>query len=67
MVKYKVDILKKLKECGYNTSRIRNEKILSESTLSRIRKGNTNISCETAGRICALLKCQLSDILEITE
>ena len=37
MIVYK-DILSKLSEAGYNTTTIRKEKILSESTLTKIRK-----------------------------
>ena len=36
MIVYK-DILTKLSEAGYNTTTIRKEKILSESTLTKIR------------------------------
>ena len=36
MIVYK-DILSKLSEAGYNTTTIRKEKILSESTLTKIR------------------------------
>lgn len=36
MIVYK-DILSKLSEAGYNTTIIRKEKILSESTLTKIR------------------------------
>ena len=40
MITYKIDVYTKLKEKGYNTTKIRNEKILSESSLQKIRKGD---------------------------
>ena len=39
MLVYKGDILEWLKREGYNTSRIRKEKLLSESALQYIREG----------------------------
>jgi len=33
MIAYKIDILAALKEKGYNTNRLRKEKLLAESTL----------------------------------
>ena len=39
MIRYKRDILQMLKDAGYNTTRIRKEKLISEATLTNIRKG----------------------------
>lgn len=39
MLEFKIDILELLKEKGYNTNRIRKEKLLSQSTLTSIRAG----------------------------
>lgn len=61
--KYKVNVLEKLKDKGYNTSRIRNEKLIGEATLQKIRNGEM-VSWATLDTICKLLKCQLSDIIE---
>lgn len=36
---FKIDVMKELKKRGYNTTKIRKEKLLSESTLTSIRKG----------------------------
>ena len=49
MLRYKVNILLELKSAGYNTTRLRREKILSESTLQRIREGNTSVTLESIG------------------
>lgn len=64
MLKYKIDVLKALKEKGFSTSRIRKNKILSESTLTRIREGKTSISCDSIGIICSMLNCQPGDIIQ---
>ena len=62
-IKYKIDVLATLKAAGYNTNRIRKEKLLSESTLQRLRKGEL-INGENLGKLCELLRCQPGDILE---
>lgn len=64
MIQYKIDVLEKLKECGYSTTRIRREHLISEATLTRLRERNTNISCNTLGTLCSMLRCQPGDILE---
>lgn len=62
-IKYKFDILEALKEAGYNTTRLRREKLLGEATIQALRTGNP-ISFKNISRICAMLNCQPGDILE---
>ena len=59
---YKTDILSALKEAGYNTNRIRKEKLLSEGVLQSLR-GQKYISMETLARVCSLLDCQPGDLI----
>lgn len=63
MLKYKIDILKSLKAAGYTTSRLRQEKILSESTIQKIRKGEV-VGIIAIERICELLDLQPGDVLK---
>lgn len=65
-VKYKIDVLPALKDAGYNTTRLRREKILSESTIQALRIGKM-VSIENISRICSMLGCQPGDILEYKE
>lgn len=62
-MKYKFNILAALKEKGYTSTRLRNEKILSESTMQKFRTGGM-VSADNIGRLCELLDCQPGDILE---
>lgn len=62
-VVYKVNILPALKDAGYNTTRLRREKLLAEATIQTLRTGGL-VSWVNIGRICALLNCQPGDILE---
>ena len=59
---YKTDILSALKEAGYNTNRIRKERLLSEGVLQSLR-GQKYISMENLARVCSLLDCQPGDLI----
>lgn len=63
MIRYKIDVINELKKAGYNTVKIRNERIFSEATLTAIRKGG-NITTATLNTICNILKKQPGYILE---
>lgn len=63
---YKVDVIKLLKEKGYNTSRIRQDKIMGEAMLQKLRQGQM-VSWNTLDTICRLLDCQPGDIIEYVD
>lgn len=65
-LKYKFDVLQALKNAGFNTNRIRKEKLLSESTLQKFRSGEM-VHTSSIDTICRLLNCQPGDILEYKE
>ena len=62
MFEYRIDILQALKAAGYNTSRLRREKLIGESSLTLIRRGKI-VKIETLDTVCDILGCQLEDIL----
>ena len=62
-IRYKLNILSALKEAGYNTTKLRREKLLAESTIQALREDKL-ISLDNVARICRLLDCQPGDILE---
>ena len=62
-MRYKFDIISALREKGYRSTRIRNEKILSESTMQKFRTGEM-VSTDNIERLCKLLGCQPGDIIE---
>lgn len=62
-LQYKIDVLKELKEKGYNTSRLRRDKLLSESTIQKFRESKP-VSWENLEALCTLLNCQPGDIIE---
>lgn len=62
-VQYKINILAALKEAGYSSTRIRQEKLIGQATLQQLRHGEL-VSWATINTICRLLECQPGDILE---
>ena len=56
-MRYKFDILAALREKGYRSTRIRSEKIMSESTMQKFRTGEM-VSTDNIERLCKLLDCQ---------
>jgi putative transcriptional regulator len=65
-MRYKVDLLAVLKEAGYNTNRIRKEKIMGEAMLQKIRTGQM-VSWAVLETICDLLNCQPGDLIEFVK
>ena len=62
-LQYKIDILAALKEKGITTYKIRQEKILSESTVQKLR-ASKGVSWENLETLCPLLDCQPGDLME---
>lgn len=62
-MRFKIDILETLQNAGYNTNRIRKEKLIAEATLQNLRH-NKPVSWATLETICALLNCQPGDLIE---
>lgn len=60
---YKFDVLQALKNAGFNTNTIRKEKLLSESTLQKLRNKEM-VAISNIEIFCRLLNCQPGDILE---
>ncbi|MGN0504898.1 MAG: helix-turn-helix domain-containing protein [Ruminococcus sp.] len=60
---YKINVLAELKAKGYTTTRIRQDKIMSESTLQKFRN-NEMVSVDNISRLCEILDCQPGDIIE---
>lgn len=62
-IRYKGNVLQMLKEAGYNTNRLRKEKLIGEATIQKLRQGEL-VSWATINTICTLLNCQPGDIVE---
>lgn len=64
MIKYNIDILAELKKRGYDSKKIKSSGLLSQATITNIKKGG-NINTATLNKICLILRLQPSDIIEI--
>ncbi len=62
MIIYK-DVIQKMTDAGYNVSRIRREKLLSQRTLSNIRHGET-INLDSLNVICKLTGLPVEKLIE---
>ena len=65
-IRYKLDILAELKKKGYSSTRIREEKLIGQSYLQQLRRGEL-VSWKTLDTICSLLECQPGDLIEYVE
>ena len=63
MLAYKIDVLESLKESGYNTTRLRKEKLLNESAIQYLREGKP-VGAKALNNICMLLDMQPGNIIE---
>ena len=61
MIKYN-NIIERLKEAGYTATRIKEEKLLSEPTMTAIRR-DKNITTDSIDKICSLLECQPGELM----
>ena len=59
---YKVNIMEQLKEKGQSSTRLRKEKLLGESYMSQLRRGDM-VSWAALDTICTLLDCQPGDLI----
>jgi len=62
-LQYKIDVLAELKNAGFNTNRIRKEKIMGEAMLQKLRQREL-VSWATVEKLCELLDCQVGDLIE---
>lgn len=62
-LQYKINVLDALKEKGYSSYTLRTKKLLSESTIQKLRVGE-GVSWDNLETFCKLLDCDISDIIE---
>ena len=63
---YKFDVLETLKEYGYNTTRLRKEKLLGENAIQYLRRGEM-VGIIALEKICKLLDMQPGNIIKYVE
>ena len=63
MIKYKCDVLARLKQAGYSTYRIRQQKIFGEKTMQALRQYNF-VTPDTIVRCSLLIGCRPDELAE---
>ena len=66
MFVYKIDVLDTLKESGYNTTRLRKEKLLGENAIQSLRK-NEMVGIIALEKIYRVLDMQPGNIITYVE
>ena len=67
MLKYKIDIIKELKNVGITTTTAKKTGIFGQATMQKFKKNDTTISLDNLNRLCAVLEMQPRDILKYIE
>lgn len=65
-IKYKHDVLALLKDAGYTTYKLRQDKIIGEQAIQKIRNGEL-ASWAVLAKVCEILHCQPGDLVEYVE
>ena len=65
-LRYKIDVLEALKDAGYSSTRLRKEKLMGESYMTQLRRGEM-VSWKTIETLCRLLNCQPGDLVEFID
>lgn len=66
MIRYKINVLQALKDAGYNTNRLRKNKIMGEATIQKLRHDEI-VSWHNIGLICQMTGLQPGDLVEYVE
>lgn len=61
-LQYKINVLDALKAKGYTTYTLRKQKLLSESTVQKLRAGE-GVAWDNLETLCRLLECDIGDLL----
>lgn len=62
MLIYKVNVLQLLLDAGYTTYKLRQEKLLGENAIQKLREG-TIVGIKALDQICDILELQPGDII----
>lgn len=64
MYYYKIDVVQAMADKGYNSYRLKKDNLMSQGTLTKL-KNKENVTIKTLNDVCCILRCDISDIIEI--
>lgn len=62
-LQFKINVINALKDKGYSSYILRTQRLLSESTIQKLRTGQ-GLSWDNIETLCRLLDCQPGDLME---
>lgn len=62
-LQFKINVINALKDKGYSSYILRTQRLLSESTIQKLRSGQ-GLSWDNIETLCRLLECQPGDLIE---
>lgn len=62
-IAYKINVLQALKDKGYNSNVMRQQRLMGQSAIQQLRH-NELVSWANINTICKLLECQPGDLLQ---
>ena len=62
-IQYKIEVLDALKQAGYTSYRLQQEKLMGERVIQQLRNGEI-VSWKTIDTLCTLLRCQPGDLVQ---
>ena len=63
MLRWKFDVYRALIAKGYTTYKIREQNLLAQGTMTKLKNGQ-GVGWENIDTLCRLLECQPSDLIE---
>lgn len=66
VIRYRVDVLGKLKEAGYSAYSLRKNGIFNEMQIQGFRDGKI-LPFKQIDKVCKLLRCDVGDVLQYVE
>lgn len=60
-------LFKLLKDNGYTTYKIRQDKLIGQGTLTALKNGTGGLDHKTLSRLCEKFDCQPSDLMEFVK
>lgn len=67
MISYKINVYEELQKRGISSYAIKKNSLMSQSTLSKLKNNDTSITLSSLDKVCQLLQCDISDVVEFKE
>lgn len=66
MIEFKINVADALNRVNFNTYKAKTTGILSQDTLKKLKKEDTNVSLKSLNSLCVILDMELKDVVKFT-